>query len=276
MVKKLLKHECIYYFRTFSLFLPIVLVIGVMARVFRFLENDNAPPEINVVVENAIFSSTTMLLVSCAALLVLATVIGIVRFYKNMYSAEGYLTFTLPVTNAQHIFVKLLVATVWQMLCFLTVIAAGSIALAGDDSLGVLELLDWGIEGVLEMCGTGHVIAYIVELILLAILSVVANMLLYYACITVGQLAKKNRILLAIGAYFIYYIASQVITTVVTIVVTVAGMTSNLADIVNWVIRHYVASIHIYLVGAIILTAVMAAVFWLVTQTIMTKKLNLE
>ena len=51
MVKKLLKHEFIYYFRTFSLFLPIVLIIGVMARVFRALDdaNANAAPEIRTV-----------------------------------------------------------------------------------------------------------------------------------------------------------------------------------------------------------------------------------
>ena len=35
MVKKLFKHEFIYYFRTFGMFLPIVLAISVVTRIFR-------------------------------------------------------------------------------------------------------------------------------------------------------------------------------------------------------------------------------------------------
>ena len=193
-----------------------------------------------------------------------------------MYSAEGYLTFTLPVTNAQHIFVKLLVAMVCHTVCVLTVMAAGCIALWGEDLIKIFKVLGNLIREIFSACGAAHSVIYIIEVILLIVLSAASNILLYYACITVGQTAKKNRILLAIGAYFIYYVASQAVATVFTIVVTVVGMTTDLVRLLEWIGTHYVATIHIYLGGMVVLTAVMAAVFWLVTQTIMTKKLNLE
>ena len=270
MVKKLLKHEFIYYFRTFSLFLPIVLVIAVAARVFRFFDNGN------VINDIAIFSSTAMLVVSCAALLILSTVIGIVRFYKNMYSAEGYLTFTLPVTNAQHIFVKLLAAMVWQTISLLTVFAAGCIALAGPDLVGAFNLIAHLIDEVLLELGAVHFIAFVMEMLVLVILSAVSNMLLCYACITVGQTAKKNRILMAVGAYFIYYVATQAISTVFTIAITVLGMSNAFDGILPWIAHHPVATLHLFLCGAVVISVVITAAFWLVTQTIMTKKLNLE
>ena len=96
MVKKLLKHEFIYYFRTFALFLPIVLVIAAMTRVFRLFENSDS-----VIASIAVGSSALMLFVACWALLVLSVIVAVVRFYKNMYSAEGYLTFTLPVKHSE-------------------------------------------------------------------------------------------------------------------------------------------------------------------------------
>ncbi len=270
MVKKLLKHEFIYYFRTFGLFLPIVLAVGVMARVFRFFDHEK------VITQIAIFSSSTILVTACAALLILSTVISIVRFYKNMYSAEGYLTFTLPITNTQHIFVKLLASMVCQAVCLLTVIAAGAIALSGEGLVEFLSSLAVAMSDLFHAFGAANSVGYIIELILLIVISAASGMLLYYACITVGQTAQKNRILKAVGAYFIYYVATQVISTVITIIITVLGMANALDGIAEWLLTNLTISIHIYLLISIVISAVMAAAFWLVTQTIMTKKLNLE
>ncbi len=271
MVKKLFKHEFIYYFRTFALFLPIVLVIGVMARVFRFFEDFDS-----ALVDIAIFSSALMLFVACYALVMLSVVVAVVRFYKNMYSAEGYLTFTLPVNNAQHIFVKLLTAICCQAICVLTVVIAALIALSGEPLSDLAQLLSIGFAEFYEELGIANFIAFTFDIIVIILLSVVGNMLLYYACITVGQTAKKNRILMAVGAYFIYYVATQVIATILVMVITVFGMTGMFDGIVNWLDNHITVAMHLALGTSIVIYAAMAVAFWYVTQWIMTKKLNLE
>ena len=271
MVKKLFKHEFIYYFRTFALFLPIVLVIGVMARVFRFFENFDS-----VLVDIVIFSSASMLVVACFALIMLSVVVAVVRFYKNMYSAEGYLTFTLPVNNAQHIFVKLLTAICCQAICLLTVILAVMIAISGEPLKDLVLALTAGISEFYEDIGAVSFIAFAFDIIVIALLSVAGNMLLYYACITVGQTAKKNRILMAVGAYFIYYVATQVISTVIVMIFTVLGMSGVFDGIVMWLDDHMILTMHLTMGISIVIYAAMAVAFWFVTQSIMTKKLNLE
>ena len=270
MVKKLIKHEFIYYLRTVGIFLPIILAIGAMTRVFRFFDNGNI---INTI---ALASSVTLLVIACMALLMISTVFGIVRFYKNMYSSEGYLTFTLPVTNTEHLLVKLLMAMVCQAVCVLTVIAAASIALSGKLFGDVLKFIVNLIDKALVVCGTANLIGFIVEMILLLVLGAVSNMLLYYACITIGQTAKKNRIFAAVGVYFIYYIATQIISTVFTMIFTVLGMTGALDGAMVWIEKSPIAAVHIALCVVIVISAAITAVFWLVTQNIMSKKLNLE
>ncbi|MBE6598176.1 MAG: hypothetical protein E7638_01900 [Ruminococcaceae bacterium] len=271
MVKKLLKHEFIYYIRTFILFIPIVLVLAAMTRVFWFFNDyDNIADDI------AFTSSVALLIVVCAALLILSTVICIVRFYKNMFTSEGYLTFTLPITNAEHIFVKLFVGMVCQAVCFLTVVAAGCIAISGEKLVEVFDRIKDGVGELFAEAGVANSIGFIIEGSLLVILSLVSNMLLYYACITIGQTAKKNRILKAFGAYFIYYIATQSIVTGFMIVYVVLGMTHSLDGVLAWAEANSTLASHLRLSGRIVLNAVMGSVFWFVTQTIMTKKLNLE
>lgn len=270
MVKKLLKHELIYYFRSFGLFLPIVLVIAVMARVFQCFDDSYI---INQII---ISSSSGMLLVSCAALLVLSSVAGIVRFYKNMFSAEGYLTFTLPVTNAEHIFVKLVAAMICEFVCLLVVLVAAAISLSGEEYTLFWQRIRY-ITGMLaENIGPVHMIGYTLEWVLLVLLSLASTMLLIYSCIAIGQTAKKNRIIKAIGAYFVYYIITQVVSTIVTITIMVLAMSNSLNGILQWVAFHPYATLHMGFCGMILLLTGLSAAFWAITQHIMSKKLNLE
>ena len=101
-----------------------------------------------------------------------------------------------------------------------------------------------------------------------------------YGCITVGQTAKKHRILKAIGAYYVYHIARQTLGTVLSIILVsieipdvpdVSGDVPELVDKLGNII-----AVHIVLVGVILFFAAVCAVLWAITQHIMTKKLNLE
>lgn len=271
MVKKLFKHEFIYYFRSFGLFLPIVLLMGIVTRITIAFGNDSVASEM------ATTSSTLMLSVSCFALIMFSMVAGVVRFYKNMYSAEGYLTFTLPVTNAQHIFVKLVTAIACIFICGVTV------ALAVFISSPIESLYDF-VDGfhdvsgyLLGDIGFGNSIAFVIEGLILAVLYAAYGLLLSYACITVGQTAKKHRILKAIGAYYVYYIARQVIGTVFGILIAYADLSDSVEYVdVTLDSVFYIIAAHIVLWVLILFFAALCALFWFITQRIMTKKLNLE
>ncbi|MBO5648403.1 MAG: hypothetical protein J6S76_00650 [Clostridia bacterium] len=270
MVKKLFSHECVYYLRTLGMFLPIVLVIGIMTRIFRCFDDRN------IINKIALSSSVLLLVLACMALIVLSVVVCIIRFYRNLYSSEGYLTFTLPVTHTEHLIVKLSAAMLCQVLCVLTVIASASIALSGSLLGELLHEIYLIIQQLRLLCGTAHLVTYALELLLLTVLSAATTQLLYYACITVGQTAKKNRILMAVAAYFIYYTATQIIATVFSMIITVLSISGALNPLTVWIESHITATIHIYLCFIILICAIMAAAFWFITKTIMSKKLNLE
>ena len=269
MVKKLLKHEFAYYYRTFGLFLPIVLVIGIMTRVVQLFDNGQ---DINDII---IASSEFMLSISCTALLILAAVIGVVRFYKNMYSAEGYLTFTLPVTNGAHIFVKLVAAVSFQAVCLVVILLANTIANLGPEMLAFWEDFFRGFAD-LSAKEIFDIIFLCLEFLLAVVAAAAVHMLLYYACITIGQTAKKNRIIKAILAYFIWYIITQAVATTAMIVLMVLSGTGALDSLMEWFSEDLMRTLHTLLWFGIGFSGVLGGVFWYVTQKIMTEKLNLE
>lgn len=271
MVKKLIRHEFIYYVRTFSIFLPIVLAIGIMTRVFFLFDAAN-----NFVAEIAQLSSSAMLFVASCALLVMSSIISITRFYKNMYSAEGYLTFTLPVTNSQHVLVKLLAAVSCQGVSVLTIAASVAIALSGERLKTLLQSISIIIDPLASGLGAVNVVFLAIEAIVMLIVSSASTLLLFYACITIGQTAKKNRVLMAVITYFIYYMASQALGTVVVMIIVALGSSGVLDNIMIWTDYHYVATRHIYFCTSILVSAALSAAFYFVTLRVMNKKLNLE
>ncbi len=274
MVKKLLKHEFIYYVRSFVLFLPIVLIIAVMRRIADAIDGNR------VVHDLALGSATFMLVVSCAALLTLSFVAAVVRFYKNMYTAEGYLTFTLPVTNEQHIFVKLFTGIVCMAVCALTVLVAVLIALPFEDLAAFFRDLGEMFGSIIDDTGVLNTVVYVAEVLIILVLYAAYGLLLVYGCITVGQTAKKHRILKAIGAYYVYHIARQTLGTVLSIILITIEIpdTPNVSVEVPEIAARVgnIIAVHIVLVGVILFFAVICAVLWAITQHIMTKKLNLE
>lgn len=266
MVKKLLKHELIYYFRSFILFLPIVLLVAIMTRVFTLFDSEN------VFIQLIRGSSYLMLFIACFALIIMSVVVGVVRFYKNMYSAEGYLTFALPVKNSQHIFVKLAGAFICEATCWLVVILAVIISLESD----LLKEISAGINMLLTEMGIKNVGLFYAEYILVIIVSLISTMLLYYTCITIGQTAKKNRILLAVGSYFIYYAATQVTVTMMMAVFMIVSLTGAFDGIIQFMENNPAIIMHVGLGLGTIASASFGALCWFITQKIMTKKLNLE
>ncbi|MBE5818410.1 MAG: hypothetical protein E7312_05075 [Clostridiales bacterium] len=266
MVKKLLKHELIYYFRSFILFLPIVLLVAIMTRVFTLFDSEN------VFIQIIRGSSYLMLFVACFALILMSVVVGVVRFYKNMYSAEGYLTFALPVKNSEHIFVKLAGALICEVICWLVVILAVIISIKGD----MMKEITAGISMLFTEMGIKNVGLFIAEYAFAIFVSLASTMLLYYACITIGQTAKKNRILLAVGAYFIYYAATQVTTTIVTVIFMMISLTGAFDGVIQIIENNPAIVLHVVLGLGAIVSIGFGALCWFITQKIMTKKLNLE
>ncbi len=269
MVKKLFKHEMFAWLRVWAPMQIILLAVAAFGRIWQFFENDSTAYSI-------IFGSAVGLyVVAIIASIGLVTVFDVVRFYKNLFSREGYLSFTLPITPAQHIWVKMLTAGLFSVLSLVVILLSGVIFTAGDLFTEIMKALAYIIKQIPPTMGT-HLFFYIIEVVLLMAVAVLGGSLLYYACIALGQTFKKNRVIGAVGVYFIYYVINQVISTIITVIVMLLAETDFFLAIGRFMEAHPYATVHIVLCGGLVFSAALSAIYFVITHAIMRKKLNLE
>lgn len=139
----------------------------------------------------------------------------LIRFYKNKFTDEGYLTFTLPV-NSQQIFLSSLVyILIWQVISIVTTLAAVVIAITfGTAQTGLVNTEAFTVMGeigevFIELFRTVGSEEYLVLTELKELFKWLAGILLMMTSVTVGAIiTKRLKLLVAVG---IYYGANMVI-----------------------------------------------------------------
>lgn len=205
------------------------------------------------------------------------------RFYKNFFTDEGYLTFSLPIPRRKLYLSKVLNVLIMDAATFLVIMVIGMIfALIVPPTygegmfdfvvfrgLGDLMTLLW------QGCG-GWLIVYILEIILLLVLTALFSDGLVLMCVTIGTIvAKKHKLLAGIG---IYYGVSSVITFLGQFV-SLFTATSSISYIlmmflgqssgVSW------AGIALQILSFALAEAVLACIFHFTTLGMIERKLNL-
>lgn len=267
MVRKLIKYDFASYRR---LLLPVQLIllgIAALNRIVQLFEDSSTVYQI------VYTSSMVLYVISIIVALVLTMVVGIVRFYQGMYSGEGYLSHTLPVTSTQHIFSKLIVSVLFYLGTFLAIFLSFMIVTFGELNIEIFKAAGF-LFGRMMTYTHGHVILYVIEVVLMVLTGIIGGMLCFYFCISIGQLAQKRKILLAFGVYFGLYVIGQILGTILIIIVSVLDP-ETVAAIADWVRFHSTAFFHIVFCSGIVLELIMATIYFLITKFIMSKKLNL-
>lgn len=273
MVKKLFKHEFLAYARVMSVVYIILFTIAAAGRMIQFLEADSIPYRI-------IFGMSILTYAICIyGVIGFTVVMAVIRFYKHLFSSEGYLSFTLPVTTTQHIIVKAVTAVCMEIITLIMVLLSGCILSAGELLVEIFKALIYLIQKAFELAGP-HAIAFAGELSVILLLECFSGIMLYYTCICIGQLFSKHRILAAVGAYAVYYILAQIMSTVFSVAFSVIPVVPFFGDFVVWLIRQseqatFIA-VHFMLCLPALIPAVAIAVEFIVVRTIITKRLNLE
>ena len=245
----------------------ILLGIAGLNRVVQIFENTDST------VYNTVFTSSIVLYVIAAVICLLLTlIVAIVRFYQGMYTNEGYLSHTLPVTPAQHIFSKMIVSMIVESGSLFAIFLSLCIATLGDVNI---ELWKAGFFLLGEAFDVfrANMVFYIIEFIMLVLCGSAMTLMKLYFCISMGQLAKKKKVLLAFGVYFALYFVRQVIGTIWIIIVSLNE--EWVESIMEWIGDHGEAFMHIALCGGIVLSLIIGAVYFFITRYIMSKKLNL-
>ena len=212
------------------------------------------------------------------ALFVLTVVIILQRFYKGLLCDEGYLMFTLPVKPWQLITSKGITAFVMTILSGIVscisifIMMLGSLPYPLKFLAELFSLQNWirifgRLNETVPMWGV-----YVLEFIILVIISSLASLYQIYASMAIGHLAKKNRILMSVVAYVAI---SMILSFVGGIFVVFSALTIQSSQ--NYLsINAGEAFLHALLIFSVITSIIEFVVFFVITERILSKKLNLE
>lgn len=212
MVGKLIKHELRALFRVI---VWISVAVLLFACVSRFLLTSN------ILVSEKTQDIIVLVLIICfyvlsiLALVVTAWAVAISRFYRSLFTGEGYLTLALPVTAAQLIWAKLLSALIAMI--YAAAISFGSLfilfsGMGTADAVGEVIRALWEI--VRELYGGSplHIAEKAIETVVLLPMSLLS----VYAVISLGQLFTSHRVGMIFLLFVCLYIAVSVLGALLT------------------------------------------------------------
>lgn len=230
-----------------------------------------------VVVMSALGMFLFFSVVALSVYAIAVQVILMYRFYKNKYTDEGYLTFTLPVKTT-HIFwssfVNMLIWLAISLLVVVTVIFLAAFFGTARDGLVNWDILE-GIKQILhilslddwkEIFRDTYTVPYLIIMAVTVLTAPFYALFVPMACITAGAvLAKKHKILASFGVYYALNFAVGIVTSVAAVVPSILMLGNG--DMGGY----YVTSSAIQL--AVTLALTVGSYFF--TIHVMKKKLNL-
>lgn len=205
-----------------------------------------------------------------------------IRFYKTMYSGQGYLTNTLPVTAHQLLISKVVVTGTWYLLLEIVMYISGfalfmflSGSLIGMGGSGgdwiSMQIMLAEMTTAFEEAGM-DLTHYIIVMVLMTLIGPFTALTTLYGSLTLGQLSKKYKAVMGIVAYFGVVFINMIIGTIVQFVTTMSYTFEMIAsenpDVMPNVNATYDASL--------IVTIIIAVILYIASHYILTKKLNLD
>ena len=211
------------------------------------------------------------------AFAILTVILLFSRFYKNFFTDEGYLTFTLPVKRSSLLNSKLIVSIVTvgmtTLVILFDVFVAACIGEADTIFTKVFWISIW--KDIYEFFDiyNGYAVAIILETILSYVLSIVISVLFASCCITIASIiAKKAKVLTAIA---IYYIANSV--TVFGLIMYNLFAMETLFGWINDVPEYYSGDLWLLIqLCSVLFKAIICAVLYAFQYWMLDKKLNLS
>ncbi len=216
---------------------------------------------------------------------IMALVLMISRFYRNLLGDEGYLMFTLPTDAHALIWSKLIVSTVWFLAAALTIFllivltGANLSQMSGADFELIFRGMGEGLE-ILRSLGVtnGSLVLLGVQFVAAMVLASLTTCLQFYAAMGLGQMSDEHKVLWSVLAFVGLSFAFRFLGT--TVLAAFSGSDSmdlvitnleQLAQTAPGVVRAVSTG-----VGAMMLIELLhGAVLYLITSLSLKKKLNL-
>ncbi|HAN21213.1 MAG: hypothetical protein A2Y15_06765 [Clostridiales bacterium GWF2_36_10] len=283
MLKKLLKYEFKSVSKILTPLLLGTLALAVITAVlftinYRVLDTGDTDSYLNNIFTLAMTTFLVFSIIAIVASIFVMFVILLNRYYKNFFGDEGYLTFTLPAQTKSHLFTKLTSGVVWTILSGVVVIVSGFLlAIFGTASNGeiinseIYDELCYGFEIISDYLGSKNLMIYIIEFILFILIITSYQLLVFYLAITIGSIiTKKHKVLASIGVYLgISSVSGMIMNIMIYIIFSADDLKMNDMEALF-------TTSHFNIFAILVLYTAMAAVAFIINNTLLHKKLNLE
>ncbi len=262
MLGKLFKYEIK---ATARIFLPMYLLLTMFAIINLLFPFREGSMSISQVITIALY------VIILVGMFVVSFFVIIDRFRKNLLSEEGYLMFTIPVKPYKHIICKALVSLMWVFTSF--IVAFISIVIIALQDTTLLEIFTEFSDLWNQLYLLLGVKAYefFIQIVVGAIVSSLSSFLMIYVSIAIGHLSNNHKKMLSIGAFlgiyaFISFISGKIFFRTVF----------DLPPMQYAPTSHTMVYPFSFIWLAIGLSVLYGAIFYIVTNVLLTKRLNLE
>ena len=281
MLKKLLKYDFKSVYKYWWIAAATSVALSVLGGFCLTVIRDANSFDDSVIEPPAALSISSSLLfalsiIGLCAFSITSFILIYVRYYKNFFTDEGYLTFTLPVKRTQLLNSKLILSGVTNLVTFfaITIDIVIMVCIGYADKIFTKEFLD-SVEYIFrELWGLlkWYLPLYILEGFALIVLSIVFSALFTFACITfASMITKRAKLITAIG---IYYGANGIFTFIIQIfyLFSLNSISTHFAQLSEVALKPVLA---LALLVAILLLAMFSAILYTFVYWMLDRKLNL-
>ena len=220
MLGKLLKYDLKWIYKLIGIFYILAFIASVVGRGLASIEN------------SVVFSIISQIIIGFAVSMMVSSLINClmrtwVRFTRNIYKDESYLTHTLPVEKKVIYASKVLAAIICTFTTILVIIACLFICYYSKANLQVLK-------SILELAASTYDTTVLNLLLLLAItlfVEILFIILIGFVGIILGHKSNKNKMAKSIIIGFILYTITQVVT--LGVIGIVGLVDSSIMNLIN-------------------------------------------
>lgn len=275
MLKKLFKYDWKAFWKVptaINLFLVVTTIIGIISLVSPFWTLEFA------FMDTLLFMAITFYYLTIFACSIGVSVYTAVRYYKNVYTDEGYLTNTLPVTARQIILSKLFVGAIWSFITTIvltvSILTLVFVALSSYGDINVFEEISRGwadFTMVLETELGINMFSLIMLCIVYTVIGFFSSIIMMYSAIALGQLFTRHKVAGAVIWYIAEYSIMQLGASLLLGVPMSFSIMSTGGDPSS-----IISTVGMLMWGSVILILVITVMLYFITEHILKKKLNID
>lgn len=263
MLGKLLKYDLKWIYKVVGIFYILALVFSIIGRALSYIEN------------SVVFSIVSAIFIGTAVAMIINCLINClirlwVRFIRNCYKDESYLTHTLPVEKKTIYLSKVISALITIFTTSIVIIVCLLICYYSEENLQTLKTM-------LELAASTY---NTTVLNLLLLISTIISMqmlfivLIGYVGIILGHKSNKYKIIISIIISFALYMLTQAVSLVF---IYIFGLfNSNVMNLVNTTEIISIDAIKILMYLAILMYAIYIVVYYVIGKKAFQKGVNVE